>query len=179
MDKSLVVREPEVLGQARFRMLDTIREYAAERLAAAGEAAADRQHRLRDHVLAVAERNFAVGMALVPAPWQDRVDVFRRYDVDARNVWLVLEPSASPTATSRPGCGSAPRSGPACWCAASSRSAASGWTRSSPGREAAGVDPGIRGHALIGRAQLTLSNDPAAAEPAARAGLDLCRDAGR
>jgi len=41
-------------------------------------------------VLAVAERNFAVGMALVPAPWQDRVDVFRSYDVDARNVWLVL-----------------------------------------------------------------------------------------
>ena len=29
-------------------------------------------------------------MALVPAPWQDRVDVFRRYDVDAGNVWLVL-----------------------------------------------------------------------------------------
>jgi len=44
--------------------------------------------------------------------------------------------------------------------------------------EAAGVPPGIRGPALIGRAQLTLSNDPAAAEPAARAGVDLCRDAG-
>ncbi len=36
VDKSLVVREPEALGQARFRMLDTIREYAAEKLAAAG-----------------------------------------------------------------------------------------------------------------------------------------------
>ena len=83
VDKSLVVREPEVLGQARFRMLDTIREYAAEKLALAGEATR-LQHRLRDHVLGVAERNFAVGMALVPAPWQDRVDVFRRYDVDAR-----------------------------------------------------------------------------------------------
>ena len=89
VDKSLVVREPEALGQARFRMLDTIREYAAEKLALAGEQT-QIQHRFRDHTLTVAERNFAVGMALVPAPWQDRVDVFRRYDVDARNVWLVL-----------------------------------------------------------------------------------------
>ncbi len=89
VDKSLVVREPEALGQARFRMLDTIREYAAEKLALADEATTT-QHRFRDHTLAVAERNFAVGMALVPAPWRDRVDVFRRYDVDAGNVWLVL-----------------------------------------------------------------------------------------
>ena len=42
--------------------------------------------------------------------------------------------SAWPTATWRPGCGSAPRSARACWCAASSRSAASGSTPSSPGR---------------------------------------------
>src|SRR3984957_13319721 len=89
VDKSLVVREPEALGQARVRMLDTIREYAAEKLAAAGEKT-ELQHRFRDHTLAVAERNFAVGMALVPAPWRDRVDIFRRYDVDAGNVWLVL-----------------------------------------------------------------------------------------
>ena len=60
VDKSLVVREPEVLGQARFRMLDTIREYAAEKLALAGEATAV-QHRFRDHTLGVAERNFAGG----------------------------------------------------------------------------------------------------------------------
>src|SRR6202012_205633 len=72
-----------------FRMLDTVREYAAEKLALAGEAK-QIQHRFRDHTLAVAERNFAVGMALVPAPGGDRVDVFRRYDVDAGNVWLVL-----------------------------------------------------------------------------------------
>ena len=39
VDKSLVVLEPEALGQARYRMLDTIREYAAARLAEAGESA--------------------------------------------------------------------------------------------------------------------------------------------
>ena len=37
VDKSLVVLDPELLGQARYRMLDTIREYAALRLAQAGE----------------------------------------------------------------------------------------------------------------------------------------------
>ncbi len=133
VDKSLVVREPEVLGQARFRMLDTVREYAAEKLALAGEAT-ETQHRFRDHTLAVAERNFAVGMALVPAPWQDRVDVFRRYDVDAGNVWLVLGRVPRRGRRRRPGCGSARRSGRACWCAASSPWAASGLTRSSPCR---------------------------------------------
>jgi predicted ATPase len=39
VDKSLVVVEPEVIGQARYRMLDSIRAYAAQRLADAGEAA--------------------------------------------------------------------------------------------------------------------------------------------
>src|SRR5579859_1359511 len=37
VDKSLVVVDSEVLGQARYRLLDTIREYAAARLAEAGE----------------------------------------------------------------------------------------------------------------------------------------------
>src|SRR5689334_17454507 len=37
IDKSLVVLDGEAAGDARYRLLDTIREYAAERLAAAGE----------------------------------------------------------------------------------------------------------------------------------------------
>ena len=45
VDKSLVVLEPEVLGQARYRLLDTIREYAAARLAEAGEAVIPSQAR--------------------------------------------------------------------------------------------------------------------------------------
>jgi len=176
LDKSLVIREPAVLGEARFRMLDTIREYAADRLAAAGEAAAV-AGRLRDYVLAVAERNFAVGMALVPAPWQDRVDVFRRYDVDAHNVWLVLSQCL---ADGDVGAGlricTAIRP---CMLVRGEFAMGCEWVDAFlASDEAAGVPPGIRGPALIGRAQLTLSNDPAAAEPAARAGVDLCRDAG-
>jgi len=176
LDKSLVVREPAVLGQARFRMLDTIREYAADWLTAAGETAAIAS-RLRDYVLAVAEQNFAVGMALVPAPWQDRVDVFRRYDVDAPNVWLVLsqcladgdvETGLRICTAIRP-----------CMIVRGEFALGCEWVDAFLARdEADDADPGIRGPALIGRAQLTLSIDPAAAEPAAQAGLDLCRDAG-
>src|SRR5215472_2762430 len=68
VDKSLVVVDAEVLGQARYRLLDTIREYAAARLAEAGETGAF-ELRLRDYTLAVAERSLAIGLAWIPAPW--------------------------------------------------------------------------------------------------------------
>ena len=176
VDKSLVVREPEALGQARYRMLDTIREYAAEKLAAAGETATVAR-RLRDYVLTVAERNFAVGMALVPAPWQDRVEVFRRYDVDASNVWLVLSQCLADgdVATGLRIC-TAIRP---CLLVRGEFALGCEWLDAFLGKdEAADVDPKIRGTALIGRAQLTVPSDPAAAEPLARAGLELCRTAG-
>jgi predicted ATPase/DNA-binding NarL/FixJ family response regulator len=176
VDKSLVGREPEALGQARFRMLDTIREYAAEKLAEAGEAT-ETQHRLRDHTLAVAERNFAIGMALIPAPWQDRVDVFRRYDVDAPNVWLVLgECLAEGDVESGLRLCTAIRP---CMLVRGEFALGCEWLDAFLARpEAARADPRIRGQALIGRAQLSLSNDPVAAEPPAKAGLELCRAAG-
>jgi DNA-binding CsgD family transcriptional regulator len=175
VDKSLVVREREALGQARFRMLDTIREYAAEKLADAGEAQRA-QRRLREHILAVAERNFAIGMALIPAPWADRVDVFRRYDVDAGNVWLVLgecladgdvETGLRICTAIRP-----------CMLVRGEFALGREWVDAFLAQpEAAAADPRVRGQALIGRAQLMLSTDPAGAEPSARAGLDLCREA--
>jgi DNA-binding NarL/FixJ family response regulator len=175
VDKSLVVREPEALGQARFRMLDTIREYAAEKLALAGERAPV-QHRFRDHTLAVAERNFAVGMALVPAPWADRVDVFRRYDVDAGNIWLVLgECLAEGDVAAGLRICTAIRP---CNLVRGEYALGCEWVDAFLALPAAaGVDRRIRGQALIGRAQLSMSADPAGAEPGARAGLELCRAA--
>lgn len=176
VDKSLVVREPEVLGLARFRMLDTIREYAAEQLAAAGETSLVR-HRLRDHALAVAERNFAVGMALVPAPWRDRVAVFRSYDADARNVWLVLSDCLADgdVATGLRICNAVRP----CMLVRGEFALGCEWLDAFLALpEAEQLDPRIKGQALIGRAQLTLSNDPAEAEPLAIAGLALCRAAG-
>jgi len=43
---------------------------------------------------------------------------------------------------------------------------------------ASGVPAGVRGAATVVRAQLAMSSDPAAAEPLARTGLELCREAG-
>ena len=176
VDKSLVVREPEVLGEARYRLLDTIREYATAKLAASGETAAV-QRRLRNYVLAVAEQNFAVGMALVPAPWQERVNVFRRYDADASNVWQVLGHClADGDVATGLRISTAVRP---CMLVRGEFAQGCQWVDAflaAPG--AAAVPRVIRGAALIGQAQLTLSIDPAGAEPAARAGLDLCRAAG-
>ncbi len=67
VDKSLVVPEPELPGQARYRMLDTIREYAVMRLAGTGEATAMRR-RLTGYAVRTAERAMDIGMARVPAP---------------------------------------------------------------------------------------------------------------
>jgi predicted ATPase/DNA-binding NarL/FixJ family response regulator len=176
VDKSLVVREPEALGQARFRMLDTIRAYAAEKLALAGEATRTK-HRLRDLTLAIVERNFAVGMALVPAPWRDRVDTFRRYDVDAGNVWLVLgECLNERDVTTGLRICTAIRP---CMLVRGEYALGCEWLDAFLALpEAADVEPRFRGQALIGRAQLTLSTDPVGSEPSARAGLDLCRATG-
>ncbi|MGH3279121.1 MAG: LuxR C-terminal-related transcriptional regulator, partial [Trebonia sp.] len=176
VDKSVILAEPEALGQARFRMLDTIREYAAEKLTAVGEAT-QIQHRFRDYTLAVAERNFAVGMALIPAPWQDRVDVFRRYDVDAGNVWLVLGGclAEGDVASGLRIC-TAIRP---CMLVRGEFALGCEWLDAFLALpEAADVNPRIRGAALIGRAQLSMSSDPAGAAPSARAGLALCRAAG-
>jgi predicted ATPase/DNA-binding NarL/FixJ family response regulator len=176
VDKSLVVREPEALGEARFRMLDTIREYGAEKLAAAGEATRTK-HRLRDLTLTIVERNFAVGMALVPAPWRERVDTFRRYDVDAGNVWLVLgECLAERDVTTGLRICTAIRP---CMLVRGEYALGCEWLDAFLALpETADVDIQFRGQALIGRAQLTLSTDPIGSEPSARAGLDLCRAAG-
>jgi predicted ATPase/DNA-binding CsgD family transcriptional regulator len=176
VDKSLVIREPEALGQARFRMLDTIREYAAEKLALAGEQT-QTQHRFRDHTLTVVERNFAVGMALVPAPWADRVEVFRRYDADAGNVWLVLGEclAEGDVATGLRIC-TAIRP---CMLVRGEFALGCEWVDAFLALPAAAeVDERIRGQALIGRAQLSMSVDPVDAEPVARAGLALCRASG-
>jgi len=175
VDKSLVVVESEVLGQARYRLLDTIREYAAGRLAEAGETKAF-QLRLRDYTVGVAERNLAVGLARIPAPWSARVDVFRRYDAEIGNVWQVLsgcladgdaETGLRICTAVRP-----------CWLVRGTFAEGAEWLSSFLDLDTPVVSPQVRGAALIGRAQLTLSSDPALAGSLAEEGLGLCRAAG-
>jgi predicted ATPase/DNA-binding CsgD family transcriptional regulator/tetratricopeptide (TPR) repeat protein len=175
VDKSLVAPEPEALNQARYRLPDTIRQYAADKLTASGEGAAV-QRRHRAYVLAVTERNYAVGMARVPASWGERVDVFRRYDVDASNLWQALNQCLADgdLATGMRIC-TAVRP---VWLVRGEYRLGSAWLEgflSAPG--ASDVPPGIRGPALVGRAQLLLSSDPSTAELVARDGLRCATDA--
>src|SRR5499427_5136468 len=174
VDKSLVVLEPEVLGEARYRLLDTIREYAAERLADAGESAAC-QHRLRDYTVTLAEHNVAIGMARIAAPWSARVDVFRRYDVDGGNVLQVLSQcrADSDAETGLRLC-TAVRP---CWIVRGTFAEGGEWLDSLLAIEAPAVPLGVQGAALVGRAQLALPSAPALAESFAGAGQALCRAA--
>jgi len=174
VDKSLVVVEPEVLGQARYRMLDSIRAYAAQRLAEAGEPAAT-QLRLRDYTLAVCERNEAVGMATIPSGWPVVVAVFRRYDVDVANLRQVLS-SCLATGDAEAGLRICAAVRPS-WIVRGSFAEGESWFARFLGLSRVGVSDPVLGTALIGRAQLILPNDPARAEEWARAGLELCQAA--
>jgi len=175
VDKSLVVLEPEALGQARYRMLDTIRGYAAARLAEAGESAKFASA-LCDYVLRTAELNLAIGMAQVPVPWQARVDCSRRYIVDAGNVSQVLAwclAHADPETGLRICTAVSPR-----WIVWGTVAQGGDWLDSFLALDTSAVSPRVRGPALVARAQLALSGDPAAAGALAADGLDLCRDCG-
>ena len=174
VDKSLVVLDPELLGQARYRMLDTIREYAAMRLAQAGESAAVRL-RLRDYTLRTAEQNLMIGMARVSAPWATRVDVFRRYDVDAGNVARVLNwclEAGDAEAGLRICAAVSP-----CWIVWGTFGESGEWLRSLLALDMTAVPAWVQGAAMVVRAQLALANDPAAASSLATDGLKLCREA--
>ncbi len=175
MDKSLVTPEPAVLGQARYRMLDMIGEYAAALLADAGESAAF-QLRLREYSLRTAERNLAIGMARVPASWPARVDTFRRYDVEAGNLAQVLSWCLE-HADAQTGLRMCAAVSP-CWIVWGTFAEGREWLDPFLALEASDVPAGIRGAATVVRAQLAMSSDPAAAEPLARTGLELCREAG-
>jgi predicted ATPase/DNA-binding CsgD family transcriptional regulator len=174
VDKSLVVMDPELSGQARYRMLDTIREYAALRLAQAGEAEVFRG-RLRDYTLRTAELNQTVGMARILAPWSARVDVFRRYDVDRGNVvqvlgWCLEQGDAE--AGLRICAAVSP-----CWIVWGTFAEGGEWLRSLLALDMSAVPAWVQGAATVVRGQLALSSDPAAAWPLAADGLKLCRDA--
>jgi len=118
----------------------------------------------------------AVGMGIVAAPWSARVDVFRRFDIDAGNALQVLsrcladgdaETGLRICTAIRP-----------CWIVRGTFAEGAEWFDSFLAIDAPGVTAAIRGAALVGRAQLALSSDPAEARRWAEQGLELCRAAG-
>jgi len=168
VDKSLVVLDPEALGQARYRMLDTIREYAAARLADAGESSR-LELALRDYVLCTAEHSLAIGMAQVLVPWADRVDCSRRYVVDEGNITQVLTWCLSYDDTEiglRICIAVSPR-----WLVWGLFAEGGEWLDAFLDHGPVAPAPRIRGAALVARAQLAAVSDPAAAETLAEEGL--------
>ncbi|MGD0240858.1 MAG: LuxR C-terminal-related transcriptional regulator [Streptosporangiaceae bacterium] len=92
IDKSLVVLDGEAAGDARYRLLDTIREYATERLETAGESGV-LSLRHRDCILALVEHTSDTMFNRGEPPWPVRREIFRRGIAEYGNFRIALETS--------------------------------------------------------------------------------------
>ena len=84
IDKSLVSLDGELAGDTRYRLLDTIGEYAADRLATSGEQPAVRAAH-RDYLLRLGEGIVAQAFLRGDPPWADRVAMYHRMDIERPN----------------------------------------------------------------------------------------------
>src|SRR5262249_22291977 len=89
IDKSLVTMDGELNGDARYRLLDTVRELAAEHAAMAGETGALRAAH-RDCMLGVAEQIAAVAYVRGEPSWPERVALYHQVHSDRANFNLAL-----------------------------------------------------------------------------------------
>ena len=89
IDKSLVSVDGELNGDARYRLLDTVRELAAEQAAAAGEMAGLRAAH-RDCMLSIAEEIASVAYVRGEPSWPERVALYHRARADRTNFNLAL-----------------------------------------------------------------------------------------
>ncbi len=85
--KSLVITEDRASGAPRYRLLDTIREYAAEQLAASAEGPALRR-RHRDYLLEQAEAALAQAFVRGDPPWPQRVALYHQVAGERANYEL-------------------------------------------------------------------------------------------
>jgi predicted ATPase/DNA-binding CsgD family transcriptional regulator len=92
IDKSLVTLDAEVAATARYRLLDTIRQYAASALAASGEQTAIRR-RHRDCLLDLVEAAAAVAFVRGDPPWAARVELYQRIHAERANFTAALQTS--------------------------------------------------------------------------------------
>ena len=170
-DKSLIITEPVVGGKIRYRMLDTIREYAAARLAKAGETNL-MLRRFRAYTVAETEDLSMMGMAQVRASWSARVDALTRFDAEIANVRLVLGRAlADGDIESGLRICVAMRAG---WIPKGSFAEGADWMDAFLRAGRAGLSDDVLGSALVARAQLAMAADPDAARGYALEGLALC-----
>ncbi len=175
-DKSLLEIDSEVLGETRYRMLETVRDYAAGCLIVAGEAA-EFSRRRRDYAVRECEELVALGMAIVPGPWSARVDVFRRVDAEAANVREVLSECLT-LGDAETGLRLCTAIRPV-WIVRGAFAEGARWFDAFFALPAAAAAPDfVTGPALSGRAQIAMASGSPAAPDLALAALDLCWSAG-
>jgi predicted ATPase/DNA-binding CsgD family transcriptional regulator len=175
IDKSLVTFDHELRGESRYRLLDTIKEYAASRLAASGEEDALRL-RHRDYLLRYGE--WVVSQAFVRgAPsWPERVAMYRAITADLSNYRLALATSLrrGDIAEGLRMCGAMRNP----WVTHGDVTEGAEWFDRFL-VSAGGLPPGVRGPALVFRGDLAFEQqDYPTVDRCAREGLELCRAAG-
>lgn len=89
IDKSLVALEDELAGDARYRLLDTIREFASVRLARSGEQQEFRR-RHRDYLLRLVEDVTGQAFARGALPWREQVREYHRIAAEQANLRAAL-----------------------------------------------------------------------------------------
>jgi predicted ATPase/DNA-binding CsgD family transcriptional regulator len=175
IDKSLVTLDGELEGDARYRLLDTIREYATGRLNASGEGPVIRR-RHRDYMLRLMDGIVAVAFVRGDPPWAARVALYRRALAERANCRAALAACLE--------FGDADIGLRLCtglrspWVAYGDVTEGAVWFDRflALGAE---VPPAVRAPALMARAELAFEQqDYRAAAEYAQAGLDLCRASG-
>jgi predicted ATPase/DNA-binding NarL/FixJ family response regulator len=175
IDKSLVTLDGELKGDARYRLLDTIREYATDRLDASGEGPTIRL-RHRDYMLKLLEDIVAVAFVRGEPPWPVRVALYRRALAERANFRTALATclSRGDTEVGLRTC-TGLRSP---WVAYGDTTEGMAWFDRFFAAEG-DVSASVRARALMVRAELAAEQqDFRAAGEYAQAGLDLCRVSG-
>ncbi|MGI9005405.1 MAG: helix-turn-helix transcriptional regulator [Streptosporangiaceae bacterium] len=170
IDKSLVSADTDVAGEARYRLLDTVRELAAEQAGAIGERPVLRFAH-RDYLLGRAERIAAVAFVRGEPAWSERVAMYHQVRADRANFNAALACCVER--------GDAERGLRLCdalsgsWLASGDVADGADWIDrllALPGP----VPPGIQARALVVRAEMAFERENyGQAESFARASLEL------
>jgi predicted ATPase/DNA-binding CsgD family transcriptional regulator/Tfp pilus assembly protein PilF len=175
IDKSLVSFDHELRGESRYRLLDTIKEYAASRLIASGEEESV-QLRHRDYVLAAAEHVVARAFVRGAPSWPERVAMYRQITADLPNFRLGLATSLhrGDIAEGLRMCGAMRNP----WVTHGDVTEGAEWFDRFLER-AGSVPAEVRGPALVFRGDLAFEQqDYATVSRCASEGLELCRQTG-
>ena len=170
IDKSLVSADTETTGDARYRLLDTVRELAAEQAGAMGELP-ELRAAFRDYLLSRAERIAGIAFVRGDPPWPERVAMYHQVRAERANFNAALACCVER--------GDAEKGLRLChalsgsWLASGDVAEGADWIDQLLALEGP-VPPGVRARALVVRAELAFERENfGQAENFARASLEL------